>query len=72
MERPGVAAEMQRAMLDDRRKLRELEVPGEDAPGFLREQSQEFFQFLQFARRRGAGIFSLASRAAFLFASHFL
>jgi hypothetical protein len=43
MEWPGVAAKMQGAVLDDRRKLQQIQVSGEDTPRFLRELGQEFF-----------------------------
>ena len=55
MERPGVAAEVQRAVLDDRRELHQVQISGENAPRFLRKQGQEFFHFFEFALRRRAG-----------------
>ena len=39
MERPGVAAKMQRAVLDDGGKLHQIQIAGEHAPRFLRQQA---------------------------------
>ena len=51
----GIAAEMEGAVLNDGGELDEVQVAWEDAPGFVGEQREEVIEFLQFARRGGAG-----------------
>ncbi len=55
MQRATIAAKMQRAVLDDRGKLDQIQRPGKHAPRFLGQQHQQLFHFLQFAFRRCTG-----------------
>ena len=55
VERAGVAAKMQRAVLDDGGDLREVQIAGENPPRFLRKQREQFRHFFPLALRRRAG-----------------